>query len=146
MVGGLYPSCDRLQEALTQEFSQAIPLPELTSPPNAQVPQVSGSGGGSGVSRDWRSIAIIETSLNNQALLDHYLLQLEQAGWRQQVNGTTDQTTWSSLTLQDEGGQRWQGLLSINPDAEPNTYVASIIVFSIVSPRPTPTLNTPYNL
>lgn len=104
-----------------------IPLPNLYPPENAQVSGDLGSG-----SEDaWTSSALIESSLNSQQLLTHYLQQLEQAGWQVQGGGDRDRLNWSYLTFTDEKGQRWQALLNITPTGELDQQYAGRIIASL---------------
>ncbi|NEQ22770.1 MAG: hypothetical protein F6K28_27040 [Microcoleus sp. SIO2G3] len=115
--------CNRREELISRR--ESIPLPELIAPPNTQV---ATTGGGSSNNRS--STARIESSLTNQALIAHYVSQLQQAGWRQQTIDTTDSIAWSFLTRQDDQGRTWQGFLSIAPAGALNTYAASIVVLT----------------
>ncbi|MBD2091065.1 hypothetical protein H6F67_14520 [Microcoleus sp. FACHB-1515] len=121
-----YSPCDRPEEVTMRDPAASIPLPELTAPPNTQVR----AAGGGGSEDNWSSTANIESSLTDQALVAHYVSQLEQAGWTQQASDTADASVWSFLTLRDDEGQPWQAFLSIAPANEPNTYTASIIVLA----------------
>ncbi|NJL21028.1 MAG: hypothetical protein HC895_09745 [Leptolyngbyaceae cyanobacterium SM1_3_5] len=113
-----YSSCN--PPDLPEDPRTSIPLPELTAAPNTQVRAFGGGGSES----NWNSTANIEGSLTSQALLNHYVSQLEQADWTQQASDTRDAIAWSFLTLRDEEGRPWQSFLSIAPADEPNTYAA----------------------
>lgn len=128
--------CNRPEAAISGSSSSfLVPVPALTAPPDTQVrdPQSESSSVDGDSIDNWRANATIESSLTNQAIASHYVSQLEQAGWQQQVSDTTDSTAWSFLTLQDDEEQRWQGFLSIVPAAEPNTYTASVFVIKTSS-------------
>lgn len=85
-------------------------IPALEAPPDVQT---SGSGAGGSSDGSAYSTADLKTSLSIEALLAHYNVQMEQAGWEQVDQGTSEVVAWSAWKLTDEAGDEWGGNLIV---------------------------------
>jgi hypothetical protein len=85
-------------------------IPPLVAPKGAI--QRVGGGGGSGMNDQYISTTL-ETDLNAKALLDHYNLQLEEAGWESVSEVNVGGAAWSHWLMKDDQGRAWDGMLLI---------------------------------
>ncbi len=105
-----------------------VPLPPLTPPSHTKV-ELRGSRGSN---HDWESMAMLETSLDVQALAAHYTAQLQRVGWIRRDSGQSSLSAWSNWLLKDNKGQSWQGMLNLSQvEGKANQYFASVRLFRI---------------
>ena len=85
-------------------------LPSLQQPPGVQRTQ--GGAGTSGNDGAYAS-AELETDLSVAELAQHYMAQLQAAGWQLVDESQTEAVAWSVWTFDDEDGDAWGGTLLI---------------------------------
>jgi hypothetical protein len=114
------------KSANSRLFANESPLPTLSSAPQTEVLPLS-RGGGNMV---YESSAHLNTKLSSQALVQHYELQMERAGWTQQNRQHSGDNFWSSWKWKDSKGKFWQAYLAlIKTESKSNQYFASIVAF-----------------
>ncbi|BDA70543.1 hypothetical protein CAL7716_047090 [Calothrix sp. PCC 7716] len=65
--------------------------------------------------------------LDSRTLANHYIQQLEKAGWEKIDNGQSNSSSWSTWKFKDEKGQNWQGLMSFTRvEGKPDQYFANL--------------------
>ena len=81
---------------------------------------------------DNQSVVILKTKLDGKTLANHYMPQLEKAGWKKIDSGDSDSFIWSNWTFKDEKGENRNGILSFTKlQGKPNHYFASLKVLKI---------------
>ncbi|MEO1433658.1 MAG: hypothetical protein AAFV71_32280 [Cyanobacteria bacterium J06633_8] len=79
-----------------------------------------------------QSVVILKTKLDGKTLANHYIPQLDKAGWKKIDSGESDSFTWSNWTFKDNKGQNRNGILSFTKiQGKPNHYFASLKVLKI---------------
>lgn len=94
-------------------------IPSLLAPKGARQLGMGGGGGGG----DWRATAELTTDLDLAAVSDHYMAQLEGAGWKGSTQGEGDRVRWSVWDFADGEGEPWRAYLFVfqQPD-DPQRY------------------------
>jgi len=90
------------------------PIPLLEDPPGAR--QTTAGFGGS--TDSYNAEVELKTELDSVTVEVHYSHQLKAAGWLRRDGGQSGPLAWSTWHYQDEGGQKWQGLLLVIALAE----------------------------
>lgn len=86
--------------------------PKLKPPKNTKVtPNQIGIPG----TRVSNSTAKIESELNIAQLNQHYINQMEQAGWKKIADTKSNQTMLSMWTFKGEKNSNWQGIITLKP-------------------------------
>jgi hypothetical protein len=98
-------------------------LPPLLAPDGSQQRTLGGGGGGG----EWRANAELTTDLDFAAATEHYMRQLEAAGWGESSHGEGDRVRWSVWNFADKDGEPWRAYLFVfqRPD-EPKHYFLDI--------------------
>lgn len=116
---------DETAEA-TPDWQDWFPIPSLTPPEDSEVSQTDLSP----QSDMLIASAQVTTKKSQEALLSDYSSQLVKAGWRQQNQTKTEQSTSSFLIFKDKKGTTWQGMLKLSPiEDQPNDYAATLLVW-----------------
>lgn len=124
-ASGFGGPCGDPSLAMSDNFSTVLPR---LLPPAAS--QVLASGGGSGSSPDGFNIsaqADIESQLSATELADHYIAQLETAGWTQLDVNQVDNLHWSAWSFTDEDENEWNATFYIvQQGGEDDGYIATL--------------------
>ncbi len=97
------------------EYDERSVIPALFPPEG--VAQISGGGGSGSDSEENR--AHLRTGMSPAALVKHYSVQLEEAGWSRLGGGEKGPTAWSGWTFEDEAGEGWVGtFVAMSPPGE----------------------------
>ncbi|MEM7552535.1 MAG: hypothetical protein AAF378_00265 [Cyanobacteria bacterium P01_A01_bin.84] len=101
--------------------------PTLKPPANTKVIPKPIGGYSSEMSH---SKATLESDeLNLEQLNQHYISQMQQAGWTKMADTKNNQTTFSLWTLKDKDNNIWQGMMSIKPiPNKSGQYLSNLIV------------------
>ncbi|MEM9922204.1 MAG: hypothetical protein AAF915_00360 [Cyanobacteria bacterium P01_D01_bin.50] len=116
-------SCRFLIRGLPFNFAKT---PILKPPANTKVIPKPIGGFSSEMSN---SMATLETQLNLQQLNQHYMNQMQKAGWEKMPDTKNTQTTLSMWLLKDKDNLKWQGIMSIKPvEGKSGQYLANLIL------------------
>ena len=100
--------------------------PTLRPPANTKVTPKQIGGFSSEMSN---SMANLESQLNIQQLNQHYISQMQEAGWTKMANAQNNQAAFSMWSLKDKDNISWQGMMSIKPvEGELEQYLANLVV------------------
>ena len=116
-------SCRFLIRGLPFSFAKT---PILKPPANTKVTPKQAGGMSSEMSH---SMANLESQLNLQQLNQHYISQMQEAGWTKMTDGQNNQAAFSMWSLKDKDNISWQGMMSIKPvEAKSEQYLANLVV------------------
>ena len=116
-------SCRYLIGGLPFSF---VKTPTLRPPANTKVTPKQIGGFSSEMSN---SMANLESQLNIQQLNQHYISQMQEAGWTKMANAQNNQAAFSMWSLKDKDNISWQGMMSIKPvEGELEQYLANLVV------------------
>lgn len=116
-------SCRFLVKGLSFSFAKT---PILKPPANTKVTPKQVGGFSSEMSS---SMANLESQLNLQQLNQHYIIQMQQAGWIKMADAQNNQAAFSMWSLKDKNNISWQGMMSIKPiEGKPEQYLANLIL------------------
>ena len=103
----LHSGSARFRRPFGRDVMATLPL---LRPPRGATQMSQGGGGG----QDYvESRGALETDLTLEAVANHYLGELERAGWRRLDAGVSGSAAWNAWSFTDEEGAPWQGLLLI---------------------------------
>ncbi|MBE9215599.1 hypothetical protein IQ247_23515 [Plectonema cf. radiosum LEGE 06105] len=75
------------------------------------------------------SMATLESQLTLEQLHQHYMNQMQQAGWQKIADTKNIQTTLSMWSLKDKDNNNWQGIMTIKPiEGNQKQYLANLII------------------
>lgn len=106
------------------------PLPTLVLPEGVNL-QGSSSGAGGGYAEASVTFA---TELSRERMLEHLAAQLVEAGWERQDEASLDSHLLLAFSF-EEGGESWQGLLTVMGD-EGGTRAVILRIHSLAWPQP----------
>lgn len=105
----------------TNIIENKVKFPPLTPPLNTEVSKND---------RNYdmnNSSVTLETKLDSQTLANHYIQQLEKAGWKKIDSGHSNSFSWSTWTFKDEQEKNWQVQMSFTRiEGKPNQYFANL--------------------
>lgn len=98
-------------------------LPALKSPSNTEVSEIEGEY----IVHNNESAVILKTKLDSNQLTNHYIQQLEKAGWKKIDSGKSNSYNWSTWNFKDDKGKSWHGILSFTAiQGKPHQYFANL--------------------
>lgn len=116
-------SCRYLIGGLPFSFAKT---PILRPPVNTKVTPKQVGGFSSEMSN---SMANLESQLNIEQLNQHYLSQMQEAGWTKIADTQNNQAAFSMWSLKDKDNIFWQGMMSIKPvEGKSEQYLANLII------------------
>jgi hypothetical protein len=101
-------------------------IPSLKPPANTKVtPRLTGN-----ISpQTSNSVATLESNLTIEQLNQHYMNQMQQAGWTKTGDTKNAQTIFSIWGFKDQENRIWQGVMSLKPiEGKSGQYFASLIL------------------
>jgi len=116
-------SCRFLIKGLPFSFAKT---PILKPPANTKITPKQVGGFSSEMSN---SMANLESQLNLQQLNQHYIGQMQQAGWTKMADAQNNQAAFSMWSLKDKDNIFWQGMMSIKPvEGKSEQYLANLVI------------------
>ena len=99
--------CEGRREGMRDEH--APPVPILHAPSDVRAFEIDG---GRTFMGEYSAVAL-EAGLDLAALSEHYVAQLEEAGWQRMNGDATSSVVWTQWRYEDDRGNPWTGFMQI---------------------------------
>jgi hypothetical protein len=137
--GNGWNPCAPREGVMAGQHSAELPIPALYAPAGAeQLGGGSSAGGSSDGSSEYELRALVRTTLDARALVDHYAAQLRAAGWSAADPVSVTGMAAQSFRHRSADGRDWQGVLLVADVPGSTSRNVSIRLTTLTKPTSQP--------